>query len=202
MAKLNKNTLTVEHIDPRWAEGRDYQLVCGFSEGPLARYNEIIADHSYNSRKTNRFVPYRVCNHPAPITFGDIGEFLINGEWVVCEFGGGEWWKESNVIGSGAKAWCLRESSIRGGETTGRQNVENGHWATLQTREIRVMGGTASSKTPFHKIRSSRGGVSTSKQRWQCGETGFITNAGALTRYQRARGIDTSNRVKVIQQNE
>jgi hypothetical protein len=34
-------------------------------------------------------------------------------------------------------------------------------------------------------------------QRWQCTVTGFITNAGNLSKYQRARGIDTSNRVRV-----
>jgi len=37
----------------------------------------------------------------------------------------------------------------------------------------------------------------TNSQRWMCLETGFITNAGTLTGYQRARGIDTSKRVRV-----
>jgi hypothetical protein len=35
------------------------------------------------------------------------------------------------------------------------------------------------------------------KKRWKCLETGFITNAGALSRYQRARGIDTLKRIKL-----
>ena len=34
-------------------------------------------------------------------------------------------------------------------------------------------------------------------QRWMCIETGHITNAGALTRYQKHRGIDTSKRVRI-----
>jgi hypothetical protein len=34
-------------------------------------------------------------------------------------------------------------------------------------------------------------------QKWMCLETGFITNAGNLTKYQKARGIDTSKRVKI-----
>jgi hypothetical protein len=34
-------------------------------------------------------------------------------------------------------------------------------------------------------------------QRWKCLETGFITNAGNLTKYQRKRGIDTSKRVRI-----
>jgi len=33
--------------------------------------------------------------------------------------------------------------------------------------------------------------------KFQCTVTGFITNAGCLSHYQRARGIDTSNRVRV-----
>jgi hypothetical protein len=81
---------TLEHIDPRHGK-----LVSGLKNS----FNERIVDFSYNARKTNRFVPYRVCNHSAPEFFGDTGEFLINGEWVVCEFGGPLWWEESNKIG-------------------------------------------------------------------------------------------------------
>jgi hypothetical protein len=51
------------------------------------------------------------------------------------------------------------------------------------------------------KQNSSKGGKSASRitnsQRWMCTETGFITNPGALTRYQRKRGIDTSKRIKI-----
>jgi hypothetical protein len=36
--------------------------------------------------------------------------------------------------------------------------------------------------------------------RWQCTITGFTTNAGNLSRYQKARGIDTSNRVRLPQE--
>jgi hypothetical protein len=34
-------------------------------------------------------------------------------------------------------------------------------------------------------------------QKWMCLETGFVANAGNLTQYQKARGIDTSKRVKI-----
>ncbi len=37
----------------------------------------------------------------------------------------------------------------------------------------------------------------TNYQKWMCLETGFITNAGTLSRYQKARGIDTSKRVRI-----
>jgi hypothetical protein len=36
-------------------------------------------------------------------------------------------------------------------------------------------------------------------QKFQCTVTGFINNAGALSRYQKAKGIDTSNRVRLDQ---
>ena len=37
----------------------------------------------------------------------------------------------------------------------------------------------------------------TLRQKWMCLETGFVTNSGCLTLYQRKRGIDISKRVKV-----
>jgi hypothetical protein len=41
------------------------------------------------------------------------------------------------------------------------------------------------------------GGKNTSSQKWICLDTGHITNAGALTTYQRNRGIDTSKRKRI-----
>jgi hypothetical protein len=37
----------------------------------------------------------------------------------------------------------------------------------------------------------------TNYQKWMCLETGFITNAGCLSRYQKARDIDKSKRVRI-----
>jgi hypothetical protein len=42
-----------------------------------------------------------------------------------------------------------------------------------------------------------KGGKTTSSQKWQCTETGYVSHAGGLTYYQNKRGIDTSNRIKV-----
>lgn len=50
------------------------------------------------------------------------------------------------------------------------------------------------------KYGSNAGKIGSSKtnaQKWMCLETGYITNAGALTRYQRARQIGTSKRVRI-----
>ena len=41
------------------------------------------------------------------------------------------------------------------------------------------------------------GGKKSSSQKWMCEETGYVTNAGALTHYQRARNIDTSKRTRI-----
>jgi hypothetical protein len=40
-------------------------------------------------------------------------------------------------------------------------------------------------------------GKKTCSQRWKCLETGFITNPGNLSKYQKARGIDTSKRIRL-----
>jgi len=51
------------------------------------------------------------------------------------------------------------------------------------------------------KQNSAKGGKTASKitntQKWQCTETGFITNPGALTRYQKSKGIDTTKRIRI-----
>ena len=43
----------------------------------------------------------------------------------------------------------------------------------------------------------SETGKKVASQKWECLETGFITNAGNLTKYQKKRDIDTSKRVKI-----
>jgi hypothetical protein len=51
-----------------------------------------------------------------------------------------------------------------------------------------------SNMTPHQRSEASKKG---SSQRWKCTETGFITSPGSLSNYQKARGIDTSKRVRV-----
>jgi general stress protein YciG len=47
------------------------------------------------------------------------------------------------------------------------------------------------------KEQLSNQGKKTNAQKWECLETGFITNSGNLTKYQKARGIDTSKRKRI-----
>jgi general stress protein YciG len=42
-----------------------------------------------------------------------------------------------------------------------------------------------------------KGSKVTNSQKWVCLETGYISNSGGLSRYQKAKGIDTSKRVRV-----
>ena len=55
-------------------------------------------------------------------------------------------------------------------------------------------------KMGIHRLTTeqlSETGKKVAAQRWECLETGFISNAGNLTKYQRARGIDTSKRKRI-----
>jgi hypothetical protein len=47
------------------------------------------------------------------------------------------------------------------------------------------------------KIGGKRGSAITNSQKWKCLVTGYVTTAGPLTKYQRAKGIDTSLRTRV-----
>ena len=55
-------------------------------------------------------------------------------------------------------------------------------------------------KVGIHSLTAeqrSETGKKVAAQKWECLETGFITNAGNLTKYQRKRGIDTSKRRRI-----
>ena len=85
-----------DHIDPDYPEGcdRPYQMVCGLTNS----FNLVERDHSANSSKSNRFLPWRVAKDEigqVPVEFGDLCQFLDRetGEWVLEEFMG-EWFKE------------------------------------------------------------------------------------------------------------
>jgi hypothetical protein len=96
-----------DHIDPR-----NHHLVCGLKQ----ETNEITVTETYNKHKKDRFIPYRVKDYPSPEVFGDVAEFLVRGEWVVCEFGGKEWKRECRRVGF---------SSTRCGLNAGTKTQEN-----------------------------------------------------------------------------
>jgi hypothetical protein len=105
---------------------------------------------------------------------------------------------------SGIKAQAGRTPEQR------RESVIKGH-ATLtsEQRKERTRKANATLTPEQRSKRSKKGYLSTSpekrieiarkggNQKFQCTVTGFITNAGGLSTYQKARGIDASNRVRV-----
>jgi hypothetical protein len=72
----------------------------------------------------------------------------------------------------------------KGGKIAGKRHKENG------TGFFNV--------SPEQKSENSKKGAkNTNSQKWQCTKTGFVSTSGALSRYQRKRGIDTSNRIRI-----
>ncbi len=72
------------------------------------------------------------------------------------------------------------ENGRKGGKVSGKNVYEKGIGCFSLTSEERL------------KVVEK-----TNSQRWMCTETGFITTSGALSRYQKARNIDTSKRKRI-----
>lgn len=92
---MSNDGIDIDHIDPRWEEGRDYQKVCGF-ERDLNNLREI--EERENQAKSNRFLPWRWAREEfgvVPEEPGDLALFLDpeTNEWVLEEFMGA-WWFE------------------------------------------------------------------------------------------------------------
>lgn len=86
----------IDHIDPSWKEGRDYQLVCGLD----VAYNMEERDPILNMSKNNRFLPWRWSKDEigeVPRNQGDLCLFLDpdTDEWVLEEFLGSWWYEKS-----------------------------------------------------------------------------------------------------------
>lgn len=95
-----KGVADVDHIDPTWAEGRDYQIVCGFN----VESNWCVRESRFNVQKQNRFIPWRWCADEIgviPVHKGDLCFFLDHNthEWVLEEFLGEWWWEQSRLWG-------------------------------------------------------------------------------------------------------
>ena len=147
-----KNSSSLDHIDPVWEEGREYQLVCGLD--CERNWREMTVGN--NSRKSNRFLPWRYCADEIgqrPCETGDWVQFLVGfdiendipGEWVLMEFEGNEWFEctkkycgerfnglkvgKSNVVNS--TGFCrqdpeMQEIRIENGKRSGELAVSRG----------------------------------------------------------------------------
>ena len=103
--------------------------------------------------------------------------------------------KKAHELGLGVHGLSKEELSeagkkggVIGGVIGGKKAHELGlgvhGWTKEQLSEAGKKGGEVASK-----ILNS--------QKWQCTITGYVTTPGPLTSYQKARGIDTSNRIRL-----
>ena len=97
--------IEIDHIDPRWKEGREYQLVCGL-DLPL-NYNEVTRE--FNTSKSNRFLPYRVTSNDLGCIPCEPGDFCLfwdpdTEDWVLEEFLGEWWYDKTDRYSGGCRA--------------------------------------------------------------------------------------------------
>jgi hypothetical protein len=131
--------------------------------------------------------------------------------------------RKSHELGLGAHALTKEQMSENGRKSgekvyklglgvhalTKEQRIENGKKVYKlglgvhgRTKEQMRENGTKSYELglgchSLTKEQKSEVGKKTASQKWKCTETGHITNAAALTRYQRKRGIDTTKRMRI-----
>jgi hypothetical protein len=82
---------------------------------------------------------------------------------------------------------------------TAEQKCEVGNKGGCKTKELGVgiHGLSKEERIENSKNAGKLGGKVAGNQKWMCLETGFISNAGGLAKYQKARGIDTSKRTRI-----
>ena len=113
--------------------------------------------------------------------------------------------KKAKELGLGIHA-LTTEQRIEIGKKSSETNKKNGtgvYGMTFEQRrengkKVKELGVGIFSRT-LEQISEDckKGGKKTNAQKWECLETGFITNPGNLTKYQKARDIDTSKRKRI-----
>jgi hypothetical protein len=98
------------------------------------------------------------------------------------------------------------ENGKKGGSVSGKKTYENKTGIFSLTKEQRIeiskKSGMKSKELGLGvhgrtKEEMTEHGKKSSSQKWMCLETGYVTNAGALSTYQKHRNIDTSRRIRV-----
>jgi hypothetical protein len=127
-------------------------------------------------------------------------EMIKSGKWI-CSIGG----KKAKELGLGIHALTTEERREIGKKSS-ETNEKNGTGIYGMTFEQRSknskrtkelgLGVFAMTADELSEV-GKKGAKITNSQRWKCTETGFISNPGSLSKYQKARGIDTSKRVKI-----
>jgi hypothetical protein len=128
--------------------------------------------------------------------------------------------KNGRIVGlkhkENSTGFCGRtpEQMSEDGRKSGLKHKENGTGIFAQTPEQRsensrkigfktkedgtgIFSMTAEEQSERSRKGGKIGGKITNSQKWECLETGYVSNAGALSHYQNHRGIDTSKRKRI-----
>lgn len=194
-----------DHIDPTWEKGRDYQLVCGLDR----RVNWFTRDRSLNSKKSNRFLPYRVSHDEigcVPINPGDLCLFLDpdSNEWVLEEFLG-LWWMEKTkkvsaeyhggLTSFSTKVGIFDKSDSRNLEGNSKGGKRGGKKGGVTTKERGV--GIFNPDDSRVRDGRSRGGRRGLQTLFVSLIDGYISNSQNVSRVMRLRGQDPTMRVRL-----
>jgi hypothetical protein len=214
----------IDHIDPLWKKGRNYQLICG-RECPQ---NLIERESRFNTAKTNRFLPWRVTSDEigtVPINQGDLCLFLVGadieqdipGEWVLMEFLSEEWFAATHHTAGGVRAleeyrtlnlgnqiqnlidW---QRNNRGVTTQLQWEYYRQNPNKLEERNNKIGEGVRrrNRENPELLEQVSAKIKKAKQRRFKCLITGYVGNASAVSQYQKARGIDykdPANRIRL-----
>jgi hypothetical protein len=93
-----------------------------------------------------------------------------------------------------------KEEMIENGRKCGNRTYELGIGIHGQSKEQMTENGRKGGKIGGKlgsKEDKSKAAKKANSQRWICLETGYVSNAGGLSNYQRVRGIDTSKRKRI-----
>jgi general stress protein YciG len=216
-----------DHIDPDYPEGcdRPYQMVCGLTNSFNLVERDKSANISKSNRFLPWRVAKDELGQD-PIEFGDLCQFLDRetGEWVLEEFMG-NWYKEqtkdlcgqsiagqrtyekgtgfwsftkeqrSKVCQKGANSQSREDKSLAG-KKGAKAQIDAGIGIfnfTPQQKSERGKKGAAATPKGTHR----KGGLDAGNVKFMCLKTGHISTAPGLAHYQRAKGIDTSYRVRL-----
>ncbi len=107
---------SIDHRDPLWKKGRDYQLVCGLETAPNLRLCSL----GENASKSNRFIPWRVNSRlPPPEEPGDWAWFLNldTEKWEFIQWLGPRWKELSHTT-------CARHHNKKKKSKDHRKNIQ------------------------------------------------------------------------------
>ena len=148
----------IDHIDPKWGEGRDYMLVCGLN----VACNYAEREWQVNASKGNRFLTWRNAREEIgvdPVDPGDLCLFLDpdTNEWVLEEFMGVWWFEKSFRYSSGhnSRGWRQTKEGRERISRAGRGRKMNKQQRLALIRELR--GRTHSEETKDKMSKASKG---------------------------------------------